>query len=103
MNEILLANLFFIITGSAVLVVAAFVCVACYHAIRIEKSERSFLKQVEIGAEVLMEDAKAFRERVAESGFFGRVLMAIIGALTHTVPKHTTSPKKKKDIIRDDA
>lgn len=97
MNEVLLANVFFIITGSAVLVVSAFVCVVCWHAIKIECKVRALLRQIETGAEMLVEDAKAFRERLAEGNLFGRMFAAVVGALTHITNKRAGVRKKKDD------
>lgn len=102
MNEILLANLFFIITGSAVLVVSTFVCVVCFHAIKIERMARSLLHQIGTGTELLIEDAKAFRSHLAEGNLFGRIVAAVIGALTHATAKRAGVQRKKDDSTHTD-
>ncbi len=101
MNETLLANLFFIITGSAVLVVAAFVCVVCYHAIKIERTARKILHRVEAGTEVFIEDVRVLRDRIANGNIFGRIIAAVVGALT-AVKKRRTSSRGKNGITNEE-
>ena len=96
MSEVLLANLFFIITGSAVLVVAAFVCIVCYHTIKIAKAVHEILTEVETKAEAFMEDIKAFRDHVANGNIFGRILIAVVYAVTKGERIRSSSRKKKE-------
>ena len=100
MNEILLANLFFIITGSAVLVVATFLCLLCYHLIRIVQKGHTILEQLETRAELLVDDVKALRDRIAQSTIVGRILVAIVGAVTREKPKRA-SHRHKKEITNE--
>lgn len=95
MNEILLANLFFIITGSAVLVVGAFLCFVCYHIIKIVKITHTILERVETSAELLVEDMNALRDHLANGNIFGRILTGVIRAMTKATHARTSSQKKK--------
>lgn len=101
MAEVLLANLFFIITGSAVLVVTAFVCIVCYHAIKIERTMRRILHRVETGAEVFLDDARAFRDHIANGGFFGKIVSVVMHAVTKG-KRDRSSSRKMKDINNEE-
>lgn len=105
MNETLLANLFFIITGSAVLVVGAFLCLLCYHLIRITKKARTMLDRTEAYGEVLMDDVNALRghivEHIANGNIFGKILTMVVGALTMGHTKRPP-PRKRKDSISEE-
>jgi hypothetical protein len=104
MNEVLLANLFFIITGSAVLVVGAFLCFVCYHIIKIVKMARVILKRVETSTELLVDDVHAFRDYLANGNIFGRILTgaaSVISAVTTAKQPRVPSRKKKEQTTED--
>lgn len=105
MNEVLLANLFFIITGSAVLVVTAFVCLLCFHLITITKKARMMLDRAEAYGEVLMDDVNVLRDHIggyiAKGNIFGKIINMVVGALTMGNTKRTSS-RKKKDIVSEE-
>ena len=104
MNEVLLANVFFVITGSAVLVVASFVCFLCYHGIKIVKRASALLERVETSAERLADDVQAFRDYLAKGNIFGRIitgLASVIGAVTTAKQIRTPSQKKKEPDTED--
>ncbi len=81
MSEVLLANLFFIITGVAVLVVAGFLCVLAFHAVKLTKMARRVLEKVESGAETLAEDARVLRRYARSGNVLGRILTTTIRAV----------------------
>lgn len=62
MNEVLHANIFFVITSVAVVLFTLLVCVLLYHLIKITKSIRRIVERVEAGSEVLAEDIEHIRE-----------------------------------------
>ena len=99
MNELLLANLFFIITGSAVLVVGTFLCILCFHLITFMRKARAALDRMEASAEVLMDDVKTLRDRIANGGIFGKIVTAVVGALAHTKRERAVPRRKKEDSI----
>ena len=106
MNEILLANLFFIITGSAVLVVATFVCIVCYHLITLTKRARAILERVETSAESLLGDVYTLRDHIADyitkGTVFGKMLTAIVRAMSVPATHKNTAPRKKKIIVNEE-
>lgn len=98
MNEVLLANLFFIITGSAVLVVATFACIVCYHVITVTKKTQALLERLETSAGALLEEAKTVRERIMHGAVLGRALAAAIRVVTGAKRGRAAPRKKKEDI-----
>lgn len=104
MSETLLANLFFIITGSAILVVVAFLCVVLYQILKVMRILRDILERVQAGAEMLAEDARALREQIANGSITGRVVTAVMGAISAftKVGARRSSPRKKRPITHDD-
>ena len=99
MNELLLANLFFIITGSAVLVVGTFLCILCFHLITFMRKARAALDRMEASAEALIDDVKTLRDRIANGGIFGKIVTAVVGALAHAKWERAVPRRKKEDSI----
>ena len=97
MSEVLLANLFFIITGSAVIVVTVFLCIACYHIVKVVRRVRKMLDRMEAGAELVMEDMRVLRDNIANGNIFGKIVGAIAGAFVK--PR---SRRAKKEISSED-
>lgn len=95
MNEVLLTNLFFIITGTAILVVAAFLCVALYHLIRIMHVVRAILERVEHGTSMLLADVKTLRDNIVSGAVAARLLSLVLNAVSHAQPKRRASRKRK--------
>ncbi len=104
MSETLLANLFFIITGSAILVAVAFLCLVLYHILRVVKMVRHTLERVQAGAELLVEDAKMLREQIANGSITGRVVTAVMSAIASVANRGTrrSSSRKKRPITQED-
>jgi hypothetical protein len=72
MNEILHANIFFIIASVATVCFCILVSIALYHVIKILQTVRSVLERIEAGSEVLAGDLAQMRSFFAEGGFFSR-------------------------------
>ncbi len=104
MSETLLANLFFIITGSAILVVVAFLCVVLYQVLKVVRMARDILDRVHTGAEMLVEDAKMLREQIANGSITGRVVTAVMGAIASVanLGGRRAAARKKRPITQDD-
>ena len=101
MNDMLLTNLFFVITGAAVLVVATFVCIVCYHTIKITQKARTILERVETSAESFAHDVQALRDRIANGTIFSRIRRAVASAMKSTKPKRVSPPKRKPIISQE--
>ncbi len=79
MSEVLQANVFFFITGIAVIVFTAVLCVALYHLIKILKSVRKIIDRIEAGSEIIAEDMAHFRAYFAEESPLSRIIKKVFG------------------------
>lgn len=79
MSEILEANIFFFITGIAVIIFTILLSVLLYHLIKILRSLRRVVDRIEAGSEVLANDIEQVREYFTERSLFARFLDAILG------------------------
>ena len=95
MNEVLLANVFFIITGATILVVAAFLCVLTYHLIRIARTVRTIADRVQETTELFVDDARHIRDQIASGAVVARLLAIVMQGLAAARPKRRTSRRKK--------
>jgi hypothetical protein len=72
MDEVLHANIFFFITGIAVIVFTFLLSIALYHFIKLIRTLRRIADRVEAGTETLAEDFENLRTYVTEESFFAR-------------------------------
>ncbi len=95
MNEVLHANIFFFITGIAVIVFSSLLCVALFHGIKAIKSLRRILDRVEEGTEVIAEDLQQMRAYFSDDGFVKRVIKSIMGVPQKTAPREDRQDTKR--------
>ncbi len=98
MSEVLHANIFFFITGIAVIVFTMLLCIVLYHVIKILKSVRKVIDRIEAGSEVIAEDLQSFRAYFAEQSIIARVIRAMMGnsrTAGSSVKRPASSPKKE--------
>lgn len=100
MNETLLANLFFIVTGTAILVVGAFMCFVLYHVFKVVKVVRSILERVHASADLLVEDVQMLHRQLQEGSIVGRILTALLG--TARKRRTRTASRKKGTVTNED-
>lgn len=74
MNEILHANIFFLIASLATVCFCILVCFALYQIIKIMQLVRSILERIEAGSEVLASDLAHIRLFFSEGSFLSRIL-----------------------------
>lgn len=79
MNEILHANIFFIIASVATVIFCVLTCLILYQVLKIIKSLRSIIERIEAGSEVIAEDVAHVRELIASGGMFSRAIQFIMG------------------------
>lgn len=72
MSEILQSNIFFFVTGIAVIILTFLLSIALYHFIRILKAVRRIVDRVEAGTETIGEDIERFRTYIVEESFLSR-------------------------------
>jgi hypothetical protein len=73
MDEVLHANIFFVIASVATVLFTILVCVFLYHVIKIVRSVRRLVERVEAGSEVIAEDLEELRANLS----FARLLSFI--------------------------
>jgi len=92
MNEILHANIFFIIASIATVIFCILISIILYHVMKIVKSIRSIIQRIETGSEVIAQDVAHVRELIASGGMFSRAFQFIIGST-----RSRSSSSKKSD------
>ena len=96
MNEVLHANIFFVIASLATVIFCILTCVILYNVIKITKSIRSIVDRIDAGSEMIVEDIESLREAIIEGGFFARILQFIMG-LSGSGRKKASRRKRKSD------
>lgn len=100
MSETLLANLFFIITGSAIIAVGVLLCVVLYQVLKVVKLVRGTMERIHTSTELIVEDVKALHQQIADGSVVGRVFAALISGAARTTKRRTT--RKKKDVTNEE-
>ncbi len=72
MDEVLQTNIFFFITGIAVIVLTCVLTVALYQLIRILTSVRRIVERIEMGSAAVIEDFENLRTYVTKESFLAR-------------------------------
>ena len=74
MDQVLHANIFFIIASVATVVFCILIVVILYHVLKLVKAIRRIVDRVEAGSEQLADDLTTLRTYVAGGGVITRVL-----------------------------
>ena len=99
MNEVLHANVFFFITGIAVIVFTALLCVALFHGIKVLQSLRRIMERIESGTEAIAEDMQSVRTYFAGDGIIRRLIIKLIGTRNEREgSKEKKQEKRKHDL-----
>jgi len=98
MNEILHANIFFIIASVATMAFAIMVSIAMYYFIKILISIRAILSRIEAGSDMIAEDITVVRNFIAGGGLISHLVSSFMGVSKKTPTKRAS----KKDIVIGD-
>ncbi len=100
MSEVIHADIFFFITGIAVIVCSAVLCVALFHAIKVLKSMRRIMNRIEASAEMITEDMYHIREYFTQEGFLSRLFATLTGSASRarTRAQQSKSERKKGEL-----
>lgn len=79
MNEVLHANIFFIIASIATVVFFIITSMILYHVLKVVKKIRLIVDRIESGSEMIAEDISNLRDAVVDGGFFARIIQFIMG------------------------
>ncbi len=74
MNEVLHANIFFIIASIATVMFVILVCIAMYHVIKILTAIRTIVDRIAEGSDVIAEDVSAMRDFVKSGGLVAYII-----------------------------
>jgi len=80
MNEVLHANIFFLIASIATVIFSILACVILYQVIKSVKVIRSILERIESGSEKIAQDFAHVRSLVSNGGVVSRVITFMVGA-----------------------
>ncbi len=92
MNEILHANIFFVIASVATVCFSILISIVLYHLIKIMQSVRAILTRVEEGSEVIAEDLSQLRAAIMDGGIVSRLVGLFFGGTS------SASPRRKRTI-----
>ncbi len=79
MNEVLHANIFFVIASIATVVFCVLISLILFHVFKIVRSLRAIIERIEAGSEVIAQDMASLREAVASGGIWSRIIQFIMG------------------------
>ncbi len=79
MEEILNANIFFVIASVATIILCVLLCIVLFHVIRILVSIRLLIKQIEVGRDLLKHDFANVRGMLTKGGLVSHLLGAFLG------------------------
>lgn len=102
MTEVLQANVFFALTGIAVVVFTILLSIALYHLIKILKMVRRITERIEAGSETVAEDIAAARDYFKKGGFFSQIINIFMRAKGFGAKKAKGGRSKKKRQIEDE-
>lgn len=97
MNEVLHANIFFIITSIAVILFTILSCIAVYYVIKILRSIRRIVERVEQGSDSLAQDIADLRSFVLDGGLVSKIAAFFFGVKA----MHSRRRKKSNDDEND--
>lgn len=79
MNEILHANIFFVIASVATVIFSIIVTLVLYHVLKIVKSLRQIVERIEAASEQVADDMAHARELLYNGGMIARVVGFMAG------------------------
>lgn len=93
MNEVLLTNVFFMITSGAVVLFTLLLCIGLYYVIKILRAVSRIVERVEEGSETVAHDVARLRAYIAE----GTLISQIIGMFVKTTHRNALRHKAKEE------
>jgi hypothetical protein len=98
MGEVLHANIFFFITGIAVVICSLLICVLLFHLIRAARALRRIIDTVEAGAEVLADDMQQLRTAFSDGSFITKIVQMFMGRGRGGARRGAKVDKKKAEL-----
>ena len=79
MDEVLLTNIFFVITSAAVVLFTLVLCVGLYYIIKILRAVRRIVDRIERGSETIAEDVSHLRDYIAKGSLISQIMGMFVG------------------------
>lgn len=95
MTEVLQANIFFLITGIAVIIFSVLLCIALFHIIKVIKTIRKITDRIERGTELIVEDMQNVRMYFTGDGLIRKIMSKLINS-SSGVEENEDEPKSKR-------
>lgn len=100
MSEVLHANVFFFITGIAVIVFTSLLCVVLFQSIRILQSIRRITLRVEHTTNTFGDDIERIRDHMANGGVTGKLIHFLFGIQKRNEEGENNISSKQKKTTR---
>lgn len=81
MNEVLHANIFFVIASVAFVILSLVGVLILWQVMKLVKAIRKIIERVEAGSEQIAADAAHMRQFVSQGGVFSKMIGIIMGAM----------------------
>lgn len=106
MNEVLQANVFFLITSIAVVIFTILICVALYQVIRILGSVRQIVNRFEEGSEAITDGVVNLSRSLADATLLKAIVKGLFGIRDYTEKEEKKptrrKPRAKKVAVEDE-
>jgi len=79
MNEVLHANIFFVIASVATVIFCILISLALWQLFKILRSVRAITERIEQASELVAEDVKEVRDFIKTGGMFSRFVSFVMG------------------------
>jgi len=99
MNEILHANIFFLIASIATIIFCIFICFILYYVLKIVRSIRIIIERIEAGSEMVANDVAHIRALVTGGGIWSRILQYVMGG--HSSSKRESARKQSRTRTKE--
>ncbi len=83
MNEILHANIFFVIASVATVIFSILLCIILYQLYKVIRTLRRIIEKVEAGSEKISADFAQVRSAVENGGMVSKLFAFVVGAATN--------------------
>lgn len=100
MSEVLHANVFFFITGIAVIVFTSLLCVVLFHSIKILQSIRRIMLRIEHTTNTFGDDIERIRDHMASGGVIGKLMHFLFGIQKKDGERGNDTSSKQKSATR---
>lgn len=84
MNEILHANIFFIITSIATVIFSLIASLILWQMFKLAKSLRRIVERIEEGSEQLASDVASARQFIVQGGIFSKMVGILMGMMARS-------------------